>query len=101
MTAPNTRIETLTGSGAEVVKISTQYKTNVITITGVTAGKVSMKIKKEGNAGFESLINDQLNVAFDRTLIIRDAQIDSIQFTITPTQAYIVKIKQTDADTER
>lgn len=101
MTAPNTKIETLTGSGVEVIKVSPQYKTNVITIAGVIAGKVQIKIKKEGNTAFESIINGQLNVAFDRTLIIRDAQIDNIQFTITPAQAYIVKIKQMDADTER
>ena len=98
---PNLKVEVLTGVGFEEVTISSQYRNNAITIVGLDEGKVIVNAKAEGNPVFESVINGEILLEKHRTLTIRNTQLEALQFCIEPEAAYTVKIKQTDADTER
>ena len=99
---PNTTTETLTGSSAEEVEVSPQYEKNVITIVGLDEGIVTVKAKAQGNTVFEKVRNGEIRLGDNyHTLTIRNVQIDAFQFEVTPEAAYTVKIKQTNADTER
>ena len=97
----NLTVETLTGVGLEEVEVSGQYSKNSITIVGLDEGIIIVRAKAQGNTVFESVLNGEIRLEKNRTLTIRNTQIDAFEFCIEPEAAYTVKIKQTDADTER
>ena len=98
---PNLTTETLTGIGLEEIEVSGQYEKNVITIVGLDEGIVIVRAKAQGNTVFEDVLNGEIRLEKNRTLTIRNVQIDAFEFCIEPEAAYTVKIKQTDGDTER
>ena len=98
---PNTKIETMTGNNTETVKVSSQYRANKITIVGLVEGVLTLRAKTDGDTEFESVTNGTLQLDSQHTITIRNTQIAEFEFAVTPTAAYTVKIKQTDADTER
>lgn len=100
MSKPNVVIKTLTGTGQEVIVVSSQYRRYQITLVGITTGKVTIESKSVGNTVFSKLINGQMSVEFDTTLLVF-GQTEAFRFTYPTEEAYTVKIKQTDADTER
>lgn len=95
MTYPNTKIEVLSGSGAETVDISSQYTRTSFTVVGLSTGILTVRVKPIGAIEFEKLINGEVNLDFHRTLTISNNQLESLEFTVTPEAAYTVKITQT------
>jgi len=97
----NLTTETLTGVGLEIVEVSGQYSKHSITIVGLDEGIILVRAKAQGNTAFENVLNGEIRLEKNRTLTIRNTQIDAFEFCVEPEAAYTVKIKQTDADTER
>ena len=98
---PNTKIEVMTGALPETVKVSSQYRANKVTIVGLDEGVLTIRARTEGDPGFEDVMNGTLQLDSQHTITIRNTQIAEFEFAVTPSAAYTVKIKQTDADTER
>jgi hypothetical protein len=98
---PNVREEVLSGVGAQELELSSQYLNNAITIIGLDTGTMIVRAKASDNPAFEDVINGEILLYKNRTLTIRNTQLDALEFTITPEAAYTVRVKQTDGDTER
>ena len=100
MSKPNLILEVLTGTGSETIDVPSQYRASQITIIGISTGKVLIEVKAVGSMTFESLINGEMNVAFDRTLTVFN-QVEAFRFTYSNGAPYTVQIKLTDGNTER
>jgi len=98
---PNVRTGVFDGTGTDELKLSSQYYTNVITIIGLAAGIITVTAKASGNPAVEDVLNGTIRLDKNRTLTIRKTQLDSLLFAVDPPAPYTVRVKQTDADTER
>ena len=97
----NVREDTFAGTVAAELEISSQYRNNVMTIVGLDTGIMTVRAKASGNTIFEDVINGTIRLDKKRTLTILRTQLDALEFTVDPPAAFTVKVKQTDADTER
>ena len=98
---PNVTEDTFNGVGAAELDISSQYFNSAITIIGLAVGVMTVRAKADGNPVFEDVLNGEIRLDKNRTLTIRNTQLDALEFTVTPEAAYTVRVKQTDGDTER
>ena len=98
---PNVREDTYPGTAAAELEVSGQYRNNAITIVGLAIGIITVRAKASGNTIFEDVINGTIRLNKNRTLTIRKTQLDALEFTVEPPAAFTVRVKQTDADTER
>ncbi len=98
---PNVSEEVFSGAGAQVLTLSSQYLNNAITIIGLDTGIITVRAKASDNPVFEDVLNGEIRLDKNRTLTIRNTQLDALEFTVTPAAAYTVRVKQTDGDTER
>jgi len=104
MTAPNLTTGTFLGvAGTEYdLDVSSQYKTNVITfLPASNSGVCTIYARLQGNTGFEAVENGTVDFSKELTKAIRGYQLTEFRFVNNQSVAYTVKIKQTDADTER
>jgi len=97
----NVREETFAGTSAAELDISSQYFNNAITIIGLAVGIITVRAKASDNPIFEDVINGTIRLEKNRTLTIRNTQLDALEFTVEPPAAFTVRVKQTDGDTER
>lgn len=95
---PNRVNKVLTGRGAEEIDISPQYQRTMITITGNQEGVITLRAKQQHNIHFEDVMNGELNLKYNKTLTIDCIQLQSLEFTIIPSRAYNVEIKQYDPE---
>ena len=97
MTHPTRRIDTFTGTGANILKVSPQYQVNYITILTPTVGKVTIRGLLYEGTSYEKLINGKINLKYDRSLWVTDGQFEAFEFTFSEDAAYTVIIRQTDS----
>ena len=101
MKSPNVSEEVFSGVGASELDLSSQYWHNAITIIGLDTGIMTVRAKASGNSVFENVINGEIILSKNRTLTIRNTQLEALEFTITPEAAFTVRVRQADGDTER
>lgn len=93
-TNPFTHTATMTGTGEETLNISPQYLNNVITITGLAVGTVTIRAMEYSNTVLERVVNGTMRLDIDRTCIIEGVQLRQIGITVEPNAAYTVKVRQ-------
>ena len=98
---PNVREDTFSGTSPAELDISSQYLNNAITIIGLNTGIMTVRAKASDNPIFEDVLNGTIRLDKNRTITIRNTQLDALEFTVEPNAAFTVRVKQTDGDTER
>lgn len=83
--------------GTGVTKVSPVYTTNVITITGLSTGIVTVRGKQQSNDTFEDVLNGDINLEFSRTITLKNVQIQEFEFTVSPSGAFTATVMQSDA----
>ena len=96
MKYPNTHMGTFNGAvgvGYEV-KVSPQWQTNVITITGANAGTITTEAIINEGTEYETVINGAITLPECRTVRISGYPIKSFRFTQDTAEAFTVIISQ-------
>lgn len=99
MSYPNEHIDTFAGTAgtAYTLGVSKQYTTNLITISGVSSGIITVRAKERGSNTFEKVQNGTISLSDnERTLRISGYQITEFEFKVSDTAAFTVAITQSN-----
>ena len=99
MSYPNEHIDPFAGTAgtAYTLGVSKQYTTNLITISGVSSGIITVRARESGSGAFERVQNGTISLSDnERTLRISGYQIAEFEFTINQELAFTVVVVQSN-----
>lgn len=94
MAKPNVREAVHTGSGEEIINLSPEYTSNMITILGLTVGTVTIRAMLNGNTVLETVYDGTIYLPESRTCSIEGYQLKQLGISVSPEAAYTVKVRQ-------
>jgi len=83
-----------TGSSPLELAVDASYTETIVTVTALASGTFTVRAKSQGGDVFETIDGASINLSTHRTIRIADAQVESVELSVSPTASYSYRIEQ-------
>lgn len=86
----------MTGVGEESLDVFQGYRTNQISIKDLAIGTATVRVIARGNNAIESVVDGTITLSDNKTVTIKDAQIDQIFVSVSAGTPYTLLVDQSE-----